>query len=194
MTAGRHRLDGQRRDTWHAWLRDARAVIRLTWLVLTIPISRRVHGAAGGVTVLPPDGALGAPAAPVAPVRPAGASLNCPQLRPAAPEGVTAPATPGAATRPPWVWYAGDGPWPAQRGQHPYAAPAYGIEAFPLPGHLAVIDGTGAFAAISRPASPSLRDTGHLEALAAPAVREWATDTATLTRALDGLRALEVGA
>jgi hypothetical protein len=188
MTAGMHRRPNQRRDALHTAARDTWTLIQLSWLVLTIPISRRARpvAAAGGATATTP------PAASVAPVRPAGAPL---QLPGAAPGGATAP--PGAAARPDWVWYASEhGPWPARtdqpRGQHPYPAPAYNIQAIPLPGRLAVIDGTGAFAAIRQPVPPSLRDTGQLEALAAPIVREWATDTATLTRLLGDLRALEV--
>jgi hypothetical protein len=195
MTAGMHRRPNQRRDALHTAARDTWTLIQLSWLVLTIPISRRARpvAAAGGATATtPPAEAPGAPAASVAPVRPAGAPL---QLPGAAPGGATAP--PGAAARPDWVWYASEhGPWPARtdqpRGQHPYPAPAYNIQAIPLPGRLAVIDGTGAFAAIRQPVPPSLRDTGQLEALAAPIVREWATDTATLTRLLGDLRALEV--
>ncbi len=107
MTAGRHRRDGQYRDDLSAWLRSLRAtardtwtVIRLSWLVLTILISRRVPRAAGGAPGrFPVAGAPEAPATACPPGR-AGAS---PRLPDAAPGEVTAPASPGAATRPPWV-------------------------------------------------------------------------------------------
>jgi len=92
MSRGRHARDGQRRDALRAWL--ARHV-------LTIPISRRAHTAAGGAAVIPPDGAPEAPA-PRPPFPGAGAS---PQLRVEA-EAVAAPAPGSGAARPPWVeWH-----------------------------------------------------------------------------------------
>jgi hypothetical protein len=153
----------------------------------TTPISRRATPrAAGGATGPTPTAvAPEAPAPTGAPVRDARAGAS-PQSRDAAPEGVTAPATPGAATRPDWAWYPGTGPWPAhhdQRGQHPFDAPVYGHR-----------DGQRVRrpTAVIRNGHVSQRETGQLEALAMPAPREWATDQDTLTRALDGLRALEV--
>ena len=128
MTAGMHRRPGQRRDAWHAWIRDARAVIRLTWLILATLISRRAHPrAAGGAPGWPPvAGAPEAPAPTPVPLNGAGASPRPPD---AAPEGATAPATPGAAARPPWVtWHGPPGtPPPAPRlapGRDTIAMPA----------------------------------------------------------------------
>jgi len=107
MSRGRHARDGQRRDAIRAWI--ARHIP-------SIPISRRVHGAAGGATATTPPAEAPEAPAPPAPVPGAGASPELPRLRHADPEGAAAPAPGAGAARPPWVtWHGPPGTPPPPR-------------------------------------------------------------------------------
>lgn len=115
------------------------------------------------------------------------AAADMPALAPSVPQGPgLAPDVP--ACEPPALETA-----PSGLGQHPYAGePLYGIATVHRDGLLLAVDGTGPCAVIRQPGPPSLRDTGALEALAAPAAAEWDTSLAGLTRLLYALRTLDV--